>query len=214
MSRDKAQQSLLPYVPWSTTAWEALWAPYDQATYRLVLDQIGPEDIVLEIGAGDLRLARQMASIARKVYALEYNRYLIDRTMKSAGDPLPARLEVICADARSFPIPRGITMGVLLMRHCTYFQGYASKLKAAGCNKLITNARWHFGVEVVPLQIRRISYRELSIGWYACWCGQVGFVPGPAERLTIRVLEEIHEVIDCPDCFREPLDVKQEPFGV
>lgn len=209
-----AQQSFPPSVPESAIAWEALWAPYDQATYRLVLDQIGPEDVVLEIGAGDLRLARQMTSIARKVYALECNSFLLDRTLKSAGDPLPAGLEVICADARSFPFPRGVTTGVLLMRHCTYFQGYAGKLKAAGCKQLITNARWHFGVEVILLKIKRTLYQDLPIGWYACWCGQVGFVPGPADQLNAQVLEEFHEVVDCPHCSRKPLEIAQDMVGV
>ncbi|HSK65767.1 MAG TPA: hypothetical protein VK888_02485, partial [Anaerolineales bacterium] len=52
-------------------AWEAMHAHYDQPTYQAVLDQLSSKDIVLEIGAGDLRLARQMARFARKVYAVE-----------------------------------------------------------------------------------------------------------------------------------------------
>ena len=61
-----ALRSLIPDGSESETAWESLWAPYDQATYQLVLDQIRPEDTILEIGAGDLRLAHQMASWLEK----------------------------------------------------------------------------------------------------------------------------------------------------
>ena len=50
----------------SEATWEAMFAPYDQPTYQAVLDQIQPHDIILDIGAGDLRLARQMAQIARQ----------------------------------------------------------------------------------------------------------------------------------------------------
>ena len=37
--------------------WERRWAPYDELTYQEVLAQVRPDDLVLEIGAGDLRLA-------------------------------------------------------------------------------------------------------------------------------------------------------------
>ncbi len=48
-----------------------MFAPYDQATYQAVLDLLRPGDVVLDIGAGDLRLSRQMAAVTRKVYAVE-----------------------------------------------------------------------------------------------------------------------------------------------
>jgi len=48
--------------------WEALWAPYDGPTYRDVLSRLQSNDVVLEIGAGDLRLARQIAQVAKKVF--------------------------------------------------------------------------------------------------------------------------------------------------
>ncbi len=51
--------------------WERLWAPYDEPTYQSVLDKILPTDVVLDIGAGDLRFARKAARISRRIYALE-----------------------------------------------------------------------------------------------------------------------------------------------
>ena len=53
--------------------WERLWAPYDEPTYRQTLDWIGADDTVLDIGAGDLRLACRLAQKARRVYAIELN---------------------------------------------------------------------------------------------------------------------------------------------
>ena len=44
--------------------WERMWAPYDEATYAAVLAAVGPDDILLEIGAGDLRLARRLAIVS------------------------------------------------------------------------------------------------------------------------------------------------------
>jgi 16S rRNA A1518/A1519 N6-dimethyltransferase RsmA/KsgA/DIM1 with predicted DNA glycosylase/AP lyase activity len=142
-------------VTLSDSAWETIHAPYDQPTYQAVLDQLGPQDIILDIGAGDLRLARQMAKIARKVYAVEINARVLSQL-----DPLPANLIALCADARALDFPSDVTTGVLLMRHCTCFSLYAEKLHKAGSTRLITNARWRMGVEVVHLAsvIRRGRY--------------------------------------------------------
>jgi hypothetical protein len=113
---------------------------------------------------------------------------------------LPANLTPICSDARTFDFPRSITCGVLLMRHCTHFQLYAEKLRDCGCKKLITNARWGMNVEVIDLQAARISYNDLKLGWYACWCGAVGFKAGALEMITPETDTMIHEVVNCPDC--------------
>lgn len=179
--------------------WEASWAAYDEATYRDVLAAIGRQDTVYEIGAGDLRLARRMAAIARRVYAVEIQEPLLAQVCRSE-EPLPANLIVQCGDARVMPVPTGTTVGVLLMRHCTHFQLYAQKLKLAGAQALITNARWKMGVERVLLQERRLPYRDVEMGWYACWCGVVGFKSGPAERLTPELEAVVYEVQDCPQC--------------
>jgi hypothetical protein len=179
--------------------WEFQWAPYDLPAYQLVLNQLSSNDIILDIGAGDLRLARQMADIASKVYALEINHSILDKG-RASFSPLPASLIPICSDARTFDFPRRLTCGVLLMRHCTHFQLYAEKLRDCGCKKLITNARWGMNVEVINLQAARISYNDLKLGWYACWCGAVGFKAGAPEMITPESEAIIHEVVNCPDC--------------
>ena len=178
------------------TAWEMVWAPYDLPTYQAVLDHVFPEDVVLEIGAGDLRLALLLAQISRKVYAVEMQRDVLELQSQS----IPDNLIVLNEDALTYPFPKDISAAVLLMRHCTHLQTYATKLKNAGCARLITNARWGMNVENVPLQMNRTPYREASMGWYACWCGAVGFKPGAAELYTAEMDSNVQEVINCPQC--------------
>ena len=186
--------------PSSEAAWEAMWAPYDEATYRAVLNQIAADDVILDIGAGDLRLARQAARVCRRVYAIEIQKELLELATRDEDNTSVDNLTVLHGDARHLPFPRDVKTGVLLMRHCAHFRLYADKLKAAGADRLITNARWRLGVEVMALQTERIPYRQLGMGWYACWCGATGFKPGPVEELTLEASEIVHEIIDCPKC--------------
>lgn len=176
--------------------WEGMWAPYDAPTYELVLEQIKANDIVLEIGAGDLRLSRQIAARARLVYALEINQPLLERS----NSALPANMRTIVGDARSVPFPEHITTAVLLMRHCTHFALYFDKLQAGSCRKLITNARWGMNVETIDLNVSRRSYQELKIGWYACRCGNRGFKSGAPQALTETIAGLVWELDSCPDC--------------
>lgn len=176
-------------------AWETRWAAYDEPTYQVALNYVRPADVVLDIGAGDLRLTRRIAAVARRVFALEMQPGLL-----ANQGPLPDNLTVLCADARFIPWPAGITLGVLLMRHCTHINLYVARLRAAGCKRLITNARWRMAVELMDLSPRQ-PWQSLDFGWYACTCGQTGFVPAPPEQLTdIGRMEFITEVEQCPDC--------------
>jgi hypothetical protein len=140
-----------------------------------------------------------MAERVKKVYAIEIQTALLNKgTNLYRGEP--DNLEVISADARTCAFPAGITLAVLLMRHCTHFGLYWDKLQAAGCRRLITNARWRLGVEIIDLSVRRRPYNQLTIGWYACSCGATGFVPGSPEQLTLTVLDMVQEVSGCPIC--------------
>jgi hypothetical protein len=139
-----------------------------------------------------------MATRARKVYAVEIQPGLITQ----AQIRRPANLEVICANARTYPFPPGITVAILLMRHCTHFASYWNKLKVAGCHSLITNARWRVGVEIIDLNAVRRPFSQVAMGWFACCCGATGFVQGPAEELTPGILNAIQEVRNCPKCER------------
>jgi SAM-dependent methyltransferase len=187
---------LRPNLPKRAEDWEAMWAPYGEPTYRAVLAHIQLLDSVLEIGAGDLRLARRIAEVASRVYAIEKKPHILAR----AARPLPNNLVVITGDARSLKFPRGVTCGVLIMRHCLHFHQYIQKLRDCGAARLISNARWRYEPEVIDLHQPRITYGQLELGWYACWCGAAGFKDGPVEKITTGLLETVYEVQDCPKC--------------
>ncbi|MBL8059036.1 MAG: hypothetical protein JNK29_20190 [Anaerolineales bacterium] len=176
-------------------AWEAAWAPYDEATYQAALAALRPTDVVLDLGAGDLRFARQAARRCRRVIAIERRLPLL----RAAG-PWPANLWPVCADLRQWHWPPGVTVGVLLMRHCRRFAEYAAGLRAAGAGRLITNARWGLGVEVIDLEAPRRPFAEAAGRWYACACGAAGFAPGPPGALDEQALDQMVEVRACPRC--------------
>lgn len=176
--------------------WEACWAPYDEDTYGAVLSAIDPDDVVLDIGAGDLRLAKRMARVARRVIAWEIQTQL---PTGSSGFDLPS-LVVQVVDARMAPIPSGVSLAVLLMRHCRHYAQYVAKLRAAGCRRLITNARWRMGVEVIDLQPSQ-PFASVKLGWYACrCCGATGFVGDDPTAVTEAVLAAVADVEGCPAC--------------
>ena len=175
------------------SSWEGRWSPYDDVTYQAALNLVERDDVVLDIGAGDLRFARRAAEKAKRVYAIERNRSLLAQDASE-------NVILIKKDARFVSFPTDITVAVLLMRHCTHFQRYAEKLKAVGCTRLITNARWGMGVECVELFGERLLFTAVSLGWYACWCGATGFVPGPPEMLDTTIESTILEVKSCPKC--------------
>ena len=183
-------------LPKHAQGWEAMWAPYEDSTYQTVLANIQPTDRILEIGAGDLRLAKRMAEVAFKVVAIEKNPLVLAR----AARPLPANLTVIKGDARFLDFPPGLTCGVLIILHCMHFRLYAEKLRHCGASRLISNARWRYEPEVIKLQAKRLSYEQFDIGWYACWCGATGFKSGPVEKIDTELMETVCEVQDCPSC--------------
>lgn len=174
--------------------WELAFAPYDTATYAAALGFLRPEDMVLDIGAGDLRFARQSAGRVRQVVAVEINPVLL----ASPAD-LPANVHTVCADARDWPFPAGVTVGVLLMRHCAHFALYVQKLRAVGCTRLITNARWGMDVECVDLNVT-LPYGHAPDGWFACLCGQVGFKAQTVSPDTVAI-NRVSQLARCPACF-------------
>jgi hypothetical protein len=185
-------------------AWEARWAPYDEPTYQAVLKQIRPEDVVVDIGAGDLRLARRMASVCRQVIAIERQPALLNDLRSGPSPSLPHNLIVLPGDARRLDFPKSVTTAVLLMRHCTCYSLYAGKLKQAGARTLITNARWKMDVEVIDLHAPPLPYASALPGWYACGCGAVGFKCESVEDITPEALDRTTEVELCPTCHPSP----------
>lgn len=176
--------------------WETLWAPYTAEDYQSVLDLIKPQDVVLDIGAGDLRLALRLARVARKVYAIECNAQVIAQSDRSQW---PDNLEVICVDALTYPFPNDVSVAVLLMRHCSHFKNYAARLKSIECTRLITNARWKMNVEAIDFR-SGVAYDPKQMGWYACVCGSIGFTAGDPRLINQKLLAQVVEVKNCPQC--------------
>lgn len=159
--------------------WEGWFSPCDDETYESVLQNAQAQDRVLDLGAGDLRLSLLLAERVQRVYAVEVNPLLVAAALAEIGLDLPRNLQVICANALDVTFPSDVTLGVLLMRHCQHFSLYWDRLQAAGCQRLITNARWKSGIEVIDLAAPRVPWRGVREGWYACSCGAVGYVGGP-----------------------------------
>ncbi|MGQ9547784.1 MAG: rRNA adenine N-6-methyltransferase family protein [Roseiflexus sp.] len=182
--------------------WESMWAPYDDETYQYVLAQVSADDVVVDIGAGDLRPARQLAPMVRRVYAVERDRELVSRVLPSLK--LCHNLVVVNADALFWQLPEDITLAVLLMRHCTrdHFATCARRLKQAGCRRLVTNARWKMGVEVIDLAHNRRCDPDRA-GWYACHCGAVGFTAPDFASITEHAVNDIADVVLCPECMSQ-----------
>lgn len=176
--------------------WEGWWSAYDEATYQAVLAAIRPDDVALEIGAGDLRLALRLAERARSVIAVEVNPVLVGKALTRIGYALPRSVHVVCGNALDLTWPPQVSVAVLLMRHCRHFAVYATRLERSGCRRLITNARWGMGVEAIDFAAAQ-PWSAFQGGWYACLCGRVGFeggvawADGMAEAVTVR---------DCPAC--------------
>ncbi len=180
--------------------WAAMWAPYDECTYREALAYLCPSQTVLDIGAGDLRFARRAAALGCTVIAVERQAGVVQRGL-SAG-PLPDGLRVVLADARTWEFPP-VDRAVLLMRHCADFALYVHKLRACGCEALITNARWGMGVECIPLG-PGAPYSAHRAGWSACVrCGALTFIPGDPALVPPDVDVWVTNVEGCP-CCEEP----------
>jgi len=181
--------------------WEAAFAPYDDETYQFVVERVTAQDVVLDIGAGDLRLARRLAEIAQCVYAVEKNAAVLpqpDRREACGFD----RLSAIHEDALTCSYPPNVTVAILLMRHCTreHFARYVQRLLSeTQCQRLFTNARWKMNVEEIHLRSGG-RYDPDRVGWYACHCGAVGFTPGDPQAITMQLLADVSEVVSCPTC--------------
>ncbi len=178
--------------------WEGWFSPYDEEIYRLVLNHLALTDVVLDIGAGDLRLALRMAERVQQVYAVEVNPLVLGSALETIGMDLPRNLHAICANALDIDFPSDVTVAVLLMRHCQHFGAYFDRLEAVGCQRLLTNARWGSGVEVVDLTAQRLPLDLVHEGWYACRCGAVGYV-GTGTRPEAQPAE----VMTCPNCSQQ-----------
>ncbi len=208
-SRGARDSSRAP-VPQSAVEWEACWAPHDEATYAWVLARLAPGERVLDIGAGDLRLAVRLAERGCVVTAIERERTVLERGLRRLGVAPGSRcreialdigvghLTVVLADASAWPFPP-VESAVLLMRHCTRFGEYIARLRAVGCRRVFTNVRWRCGVEEMRLDRLR-PFAAVDTGWWACTCGAVGFAAADPALIDAEALARVQDVENCPQC--------------
>ncbi len=114
----------------------------DVEFYPFVLENLEANDVVLDLGAGDLRLDILMAERVKRVYAVEVNPILVGRALQVIGYDLPRNLIVICANLFDIETPKDVTVVVILMRHCTRQEEIFRRFKKF---KIITN----FGGELI-----------------------------------------------------------------
>jgi 16S rRNA (adenine1518-N6/adenine1519-N6)-dimethyltransferase len=68
------------------------------------LAELGPEDVVLEIGPGQGVLSRYLAGLVGRVHAIE-----IDRSLEPALSDLPANVDLVFGDALQLELPQHAT---------------------------------------------------------------------------------------------------------
>jgi protein-L-isoaspartate O-methyltransferase len=98
----------------SFTYSSAMYLPHSFFQYEEVLQAVCKNDVVIDAGAGDFRLAYLMSKIVKKVYALEVNPELVKGALEIIGFNLPKNLIMICSDWTDFPIPADVNFIVCL----------------------------------------------------------------------------------------------------
>ena len=96
--------------------WEVFFCP-ETDNYRFVIENIEPQEVIYDVGAGDLRLDLVLSQRCKKVYAVEINPMIIGKSIELIGYDMPKNLISICADALKFPLPKDVTTIVVLVRH-------------------------------------------------------------------------------------------------
>lgn len=86
----------------------ATFVPHEDQ-YHEVGNKLGPSEIVIDMGSGDLRFPLMVASKVKKIYAVELNPELIRIALGVVGFHLPPNMVVICADWFDIPIPNDVT---------------------------------------------------------------------------------------------------------
>lgn len=96
--------------------WEAFFVP-EVFYYDDVLKSLKPNDVVFDVGAGDLRFDLMLSEKVSKVYAVEVNPTILADALKIIGYDLPNNLIVICGNAFRMELPSDVTVVTCLMIH-------------------------------------------------------------------------------------------------
>lgn len=85
--------------------------------YDIVLSMLRGSDVVLDVGAGDLRFALLASRKVRKIYAVEVDPKIMSSALRIISYDLPRNVIPICADARDVALPSDVTVITCLMIH-------------------------------------------------------------------------------------------------
>lgn len=96
--------------------WEVFFVP-EVMYYNPCLDRLSRDDVVFDVGAGDMRFDLIMAEKVRKVYAVEINPTITARALRIIGYDLPLNVVPICGNAFEMEMPSDVTAVTCLMIH-------------------------------------------------------------------------------------------------
>ena len=96
--------------------WEIFYVP-EEMYYSSCLDILSRDDVVFDVGAGDMRFDLIMAEKVRKVYAIEINPTITARALNIIRYGLPPNLIAVCGNAFEMDLPSDVTVVTCLMIH-------------------------------------------------------------------------------------------------
>ena len=96
--------------------WECFFVP-EENFYLEALDKVSEDDVIFDVGAGDLRFDLLLSPIVKKVYAVEINPEILGKALKIIGFDIPKNLIAIRGNAFEFDLPRDVTKVICLMIH-------------------------------------------------------------------------------------------------
>lgn len=97
---------------------ELFFVPEDWL-YDEVLEQLNKDDVVMDMGAGDLRLSLLMAEKVKKVYAIEINHQVVSYALDVISYDIPPNLDIIVGSMFDYEIPSDVTTIVVLVKNIT-----------------------------------------------------------------------------------------------
>jgi len=96
--------------------WEDFFVP-EEEHYETVMGAVKPDDVVFDIGAGDLRLDLMLCEKVKRVYAVEINPVTLAGALQNIGFDMPKNLITIRGNAFDIGLPLDTTFVLCLMIH-------------------------------------------------------------------------------------------------
>lgn len=96
--------------------WEIFFMP-EEYNYESCMTQLSKDDVVFDVGAGDLRFDLMVAEKVKKVYAVEIDPVVLASALRIIGFDMPVNLIVICGNAFEMELPKDVTAVTCLMIH-------------------------------------------------------------------------------------------------